>query len=259
MKKLLLTLLFAAVTAIGMAQTATDFTADDCGGTSHNLFTELNAGKVIVLVWVMPCNACTGASLTTYNVVESYQSSNPNTVYMYLCDDYGNTACSSVNSWGTTTGIPESSSSLRFSDAAISMSDYGSAGMPKIVVLGGTDHTVFYNVVNTVNIVNLQNAINSALNTTGINEQSSTVSALSIFPNPAANSSEIKFTLAKSSDVSIELFNLEGQMLKNVFSGKLAAGENKVQLDLAGYSSGMYLVKLSDGDKSKFINVVVSH
>src|SRR5438128_5107173 len=145
MKKQLLTILFAAVTATSMAQTATDFTADDCGGTSHNLFTELDSGKVIVLVWVMPCGACTGAALTTYNVVESYQSANPNTVYMYLCDDYANTSCSSLNSWGTSAGIAESSSSLRFSDAAINLTDYGSAGMPKIVVVGGTDHTVFYN------------------------------------------------------------------------------------------------------------------
>lgn len=259
MKKHLLTVLFAVFTTLGMAQTATNFNVNDCSGTSHDLFTELNAGKVIVLCWVMPCGACTGPALTSYNVVQSYQSGNPNKVYFYLVDDYANTTCTSLNSWGTSNSIPQSSSSLRFSNAAINMTDYGSTGMPKIVVVGGVNHTVFYNVNNTVNSTNLQNAINAAIATTGINEQNSSASLLNVAPNPAVNSAEIKFNLAKSSDVILELFNLEGQMMKNIFSGKLSAGENKMQLDVAGYASGMYLVKLSVEDKSQFINVVVSH
>jgi hypothetical protein len=131
--------------------------------------------------------------------------------------------------------------------------------MTKIVVLGGANHTVFYNVNNTVNATNLQNAINAALSATGINEPASTVSSFNIFPNPARNSAEIKINLEKSSDVTIELFNMEGQKLKNIFSGKLSAGENKMQIDVAGYASGMYLVKLNDGNKSTFVNLLVSH
>lgn len=256
MKNQLLTILFATVTAIGLAQTATDFTANDCSGTSYNLFTDLNAGKVIVLCWVMPCASCIGPSLTTYNVVESYASSNPNTVYMYLCDDYGNTACSSLNSWSKSYAL---TNSVRFSNSAIDMADYGTIGMPKIVVLGGANHTVYYNANNFVNATDLQNAINSALSTTGINDPNSSVSSLNIFPNPANNTAEIICTLTKSSQVNIELFNLEGQMLKNVFSGNPAAGEIKMQIDVAGYAAGMYLLKFSDGANSKFANLIVSH
>lgn len=256
MKKQVLTILFAVFTAIGMAQTATDFTANDCSGTSHNLFTELNAGKVIVLCWVMPCGACTGGALTSYNVVQSYASSNPNTVYMYLCDDYANTACASLNSWANSNGL---TNALRFSNASINMTNYGSTGMPKVVVLGGANHTVFYNANNTINATNLQNAINSALNATGVDDLNSTVSSFNVLPNPVNNTAEIKFNLVRSSEVDIELFNLEGQVLKNIYSGKLSAGENKIQLDVSGFASGMYLVKLSDGDKNKFINLMVSH
>lgn len=259
MKKTLFSLILVALTAMSMAQTATNFTVNDCSGASHDLFTELNAGKVIVICWVMPCGACTGPALTSYNVVQSYQSSNPNTVYLYLVDDYANTTCTSLNSWAASNGIAQSSSSLRFSNAAINMLDYGSTGMPKTIVLGGANHTVFYNVNNTINSAALQNAINSALATTGINEQNSTVSSLNVAPNPAGNSAEIKFILAKSTDVKLELFNLEGQMVQNIFSGKLNTGENKIVLNLADYASGMYLIKLTDADQTRFMNVVVSH
>jgi len=257
MKKQLLLLLFVAGSFAGMAQTATDFTANDCSGTSHNLFTELNTGKVIVLVWVMPCSNCVSASLTTYNVVQSYQALNPNRVYMYLCDDYANTACASLSSWANTYGL---TNTVRFSDASINMLDYVSAGMPKIVVLGGdTSHTVFYNANTTVNATDLQNAINSALLSTGIREPGQTVSSLNVFPNPATNPAEIRFTLKKPAAVTLELFNLEGQLVKNVYSGKLSAGENRIPLDVAVLSKGTYLLKCSEGMDSRFVNVVVSH
>ena len=259
MKKNLLTLILVTVTSISMAQIATDFTANDCSGSSHNLFTELNAGKVVVLCWVMPCGACTGPALTTYNVVQSYQSTNPNKVYMYTCDDYANTNCTSLNSWATGAGIAQQTWSLRFSNSVINMLNYGSTGMPKIVVVGGVNHTVFYNVNNTVNATNLQNAINSALSTTGIIENSNSASFLNVFPNPAGNTAEIKFSLVKPADISLELYNLEGKRLQKIFSGKLNAGENKIPVNLEKLSDGMYLVKFSDGDKNQFINLVKSN
>lgn len=255
MKVQLFSILIIAFASTGMAQrTAIDFTASDCNDSMHHLFSKLDSGKVIVLVWVMPCGTCVGPALTTYNVVESYQSAHPNTVYMYLCDDVANTNCASLNSWANENGITKA---IRFSDASIDMRDYGSVGMPKIVVLG-SNYTVWYNVNNTVDATALQNAINKALTPTGISEPISNISSLNATPNPAGNSAEIKFNLAKPSDMRIELFNPEGKMLATIFSGNLTAGENIMSLDVATYGAGTYLVKLSEGDRSDFIKLVVA-
>src|ERR1041385_2523437 len=155
MKKQLLTIALLAASLVGIAQTAVNFTCNDCNVTSHDLFAELDAGKVIVLCWVMPCGNCIAPSVTTHSVVSSYQSSNPNTVYMYLCDDYANSSCATLNSFKSSNGLMNA---ITFSDASINMADYGSTGMPKIVVVGGPNHTVFYNANNTVNSANLQSA-----------------------------------------------------------------------------------------------------
>jgi len=257
MKKQILTILLIATAAISMAQTATNFTANDCAGASHDLFTELNAGKVIVLVWVMPCGACTGPSLTTYNVVQSYASSNPNKVFMYLCDDYGNTNCTSLNSWGNSTGLPNA---LRFSNSAIDMMDYGSTGMPKIVVIGGPNHTVFYNSNNTVNSNALQTAIDDAIaSTTGIANPVITQSGLTVMPNPAKSSTVISCNLAKSSEVSIEIFSVEGKLIETIFSGQLTQGENKFNVNLNKYSDGVYMVRLKEGDANNTVKFTVAH
>ncbi len=260
MKKLILLISMVATSAIAYAQTATNFTCNDCSGVSHDLFTELDAGKIIVLDWVMPCGACAGPSLTAYNVVGSFQSSHPGSVFLYMADDFANTVCSSLNGWANSIGVPQNAYSLRFSNPAIDMLDYGSIGMPKIVVVGGgVNHTVFYNSNNTVNASALQAAINLALTSTGINEQNNPLSILNIYPNPADKSAEIKFVLNQPATVTIELFNLQGKRLQDIFSGPMIAGENKVEVNTAKLAAATYLVKLTGDGKTRFINLLVSH
>jgi hypothetical protein len=255
MRKQLLSICFIAIAAFCTGQTATDFTADDCNGISHNLFTDLDAGKVIVICWVMPCGTCTGPALTSYNIVESYAMSHPGKVSMFLCDDYANTPCSSLDTWANAYGLKNA---IRFSNPNILMTDYGPSAMPKVVVVGGANHTVFYNANNAVNATDFQNAVNSALSTTAINDPDRNIFSLNLFPNPASHTAEINFTLKQPSDIHIDLFNLEGQLVKMVYTGQQPAGEVKIQMDVAGYPAGMYLVKLSDGNQTTFVNLIVS-
>lgn len=257
MKKKLLALFFTAFGSLAMAQSAPDFTAADCNGTIHNLYTELDSGKVIVLCWVMPCGSCIGGAKTSYNVSQSF--SNPNVVY-YLLDDNGNTSCTSLNTWANNTA-KIGTSRIDFSNADIIENNYGGVGMPHVVVLGGTDHTTFFNGLNgdAGNSQGIQDAINEALGNTSVkNEQSNSISSLQIFPNPVINKATVNFNLSKSSNVTLEVFNLTGKLIKQERLGKLAKGENKIELDMANYITGMYLVKMTDGDKSNFINLMIS-
>jgi hypothetical protein len=138
------------------------------------------------------------------------------------------------------------------------MTDYGYGAMPKVVVLGGSSHSVFYVGDAGIDVTSLQNAINAALAATGINEPTMGVSSMNVFPNPATNATSISFSLEKTSDVKAELFNIEGQMIKNIFDGKLSSGENKIFLDLSKMSAEIYFAKLSIADKNKIIKLVIA-
>jgi len=259
MKKLLTGLLFTMGALSGFAQTATNFNCADCQSVSHDLFSELDAGKVIVLDWVMPCGACSGPSVSAYDVVTGFQTTNPGRVFLYMVDDVANTICSTLNGWAVSAGVPQNAYSIRFSNAAINMLDYGTAGMPKVVIVGGSNHTVFYNANNTVNTAAMQNAINAALLSTSIDEKNNPLSELTVFPNPSDTAAEIAFRLTKKSTVKIELFNLQGKKVQDVNAGELLAGAHKVDVKTIKLSAGMYLVKVSSEGKSRFINLVVSH
>jgi hypothetical protein len=139
------------------------------------------------------------------------------------------------------------------------MDDYGSQGMPKIVVLGGSNHTVFYNVNNTVNATALNNAISAALSSTGIEEQESLFSSLSVYPNPSDDKAVVEFTLAKSSVVDMQLFNMEGKLLQQLHSGRMSQGANNKIINTARLASGLYLVKLTSDKNNRFINLLVTH
>lgn len=258
MKRLIFTSFFALLFSISFAQTAVNFNCNDCSGANHDLFTELDEGKVIVICWVMPCGSCVGPSLTTSNVVRSFATTHPDKVKMYLVDDYANTNCNSINSWANSNGILPAA---MFSNSAIKMEDYGSAGMPKIVVVGDVNHAVFYNANNSVNASALQTAINTALDATitGVPEDVGKSSSIEIFPNPSNTSSTIVFSLEKSSDVKVTIHDQLGHEISETSFAGLPQGENTIEISTADMSNGVYFIRLTEATRSRMIKIAVAH
>jgi hypothetical protein len=256
MKKNLLAFVFAMFVGVTVfAQTAPDFTATDCNGNSHNLYTELNAGKVIVLVWVMPCGACTGPALTAYNVVQSYGSSN---VVYYLIDDAGNTACTSLSSWATGSGI--GTNRTTFSTTSIVESNYGGVGMPHVAVVGNSNHNTFFNGLNAAagDATGIQNAINTALSTSGIATISSHPYQLTVFPSPASQKIKVSYAMKESAQVTLQIFNSVGQSVIKNELGKQSAGDYSSDIDLNKSAAGIYYMRLSAGTNSETVKFTIS-
>ena len=252
---LAVTLLFSTIASF--SQTAVNFTVDDCNSTSMDLFTQLDAGKVVVMTWVMPCGACISVASNVNTVVAGYVSSNPGNVLYYLVDDYANTTCSTLDSWANTNSI---SADAVFSNSKVKMSDYGSTGMQKTVVLGGIYHKVYYNVVGSINSASMQTAINSALAETGISERNNNNNIeLNIFPNPAINNARVVYKLNNSTYVNIDVFNIIGEKVKTVNTGKLAAGDQETQVNFETSESGVYFIRLNTGEGSGTSKFSVIH
>ncbi len=256
MNKIILTslyLLFCAI--IGNAQTnAVDFTANDCAGNSHHLFAELDAGKVIVISFVEPCSACIGPSQNAYTTVQSYASSNPGKVVFYLSDDQANTPCSSLIGWANGNGMP---GITIFSDPAVKESDYGKFAMPKVVVLAGTDHKVYYIGDDGIFGSVLQDAINSALSATSVTQVQQQMTSLSVSPNPASDQLYVNYVTDGFSDINIDVCNLNGSILKSVHFGRQLPGSHQCKIAFDNVPpSELYFVRLYTGSKyllAKFI------
>jgi len=68
------------------------------------------------------------------------------------------------------------------------------------------------------------------------------------YPNPFNSKTTIGFKLASTSNVSMNVYDLEGRLVQNLISGSVQAGQYKVSIDAASYAAGMYLLRLEADD-----------
>ena len=243
MKKLF-TFCFLGLVCMVQAQTATNFIANDCSGNPHNLFYELDSGKVIILVWVMPCGGCVGAAQTAANIAEDYAATDSGRVYCYIADDYGDASCLTINSWVNNNNIARVTT---FSDSVIDMSAYGPDGMPKVVVLGGgTSHTVYFNEDNQFadDSLGIKIGVDSALadaNSTGDQIQETVITSL--YPNPSLGDVQLYYRSPVNETITIDIVNISGQVVRTV-QQPVSYGANTFPLDLTGLAGGEYLIRI---------------
>lgn len=69
------------------------------------------------------------------------------------------------------------------------------------------------------------------------------------YPNPAVNSTVVGINLQETSDVSLEIVNLTGQLVKSIDLGRTSAGVTNVTIDISDLSSGVYYYTVSANDE----------
>ncbi|PAP76002.1 T9SS type A sorting domain-containing protein [Rubrivirga marina] len=65
------------------------------------------------------------------------------------------------------------------------------------------------------------------------------------FPNPTAGTATIRFALAESADVRLDVFDVLGRRVSTLADGLMSAGDHEVRLDARGLASGTYVYRLS--------------
>lgn len=88
-------------------------------------------------------------------------------------------------------------------------------------------------------------------NPTGLNKVTrNNLSLYGNFPNPAVNTTNIKFSLSKSSDVTIQIAEMSGRILKTIPNNSLSPGEHVVPISTENMASGnyLYILHTSGGD-----------
>jgi hypothetical protein len=93
---------------------------------------------------------------------------------------------------------------------------------------------------------------------TGINEEITpkSFSLSQNYPNPFNAQTNINFSLAVPSDVSINIYNIVGQLVKNI-SGHYNAGANKVNWNASDVSSGVYFYRINVGNATETRKMVL--
>ncbi|MEM7039783.1 MAG: T9SS type A sorting domain-containing protein [Bacteroidota bacterium] len=80
---------------------------------------------------------------------------------------------------------------------------------------------------------------------------------MKLFPNPAENKAFISLNVPEDQQMSIDLVDMGGAILRNIRShGWLAAGDYQYDIDLSGLATGTYLVRVRAGKKVQALPVI---
>jgi len=67
------------------------------------------------------------------------------------------------------------------------------------------------------------------------------------YPNPFNLVTTIEFCLPRQSDISIDIYNINGAFVENLYSGNRDAGIYSIKWNASRYPSGIYFVRLNSG------------
>ena len=80
---------------------------------------------------------------------------------------------------------------------------------------------------------------------------------LSVYPNPFNNKLTIPIELKKHELVSVEVFNINGQLIENIYDGLLQAGKHNLIWNAQNVSSGLYIIQTRVNNKIKYEKTIL--
>jgi hypothetical protein len=238
------TILLCCASFLHSQSPAVNFTTKDCGGVQRDLYSELQAGKIVVLCWVMPCGACITPARNAYNVVQSFAKTKPGRVVFYLIDDDGLTQCTTLDGWARNNGI--GAERITISTKDINESLYGGVGMPHVHIVGPHGNVYFNGLDNNAGeVTSIVNAINTALVESEVPGSNLSELTVEVWPNPASDLLMIKTATRLS---SVDIINSTGEKVLQLNVASAGDNQEVFTLDLSTLAQGSYTAVLSFGN-----------
>ena len=76
------------------------------------------------------------------------------------------------------------------------------------------------------------------------------------YPNPISGKGTILLSTKQSTNISVDLFNLKGQLVRNVFTGNIESGENEFLFDAKELSTGIYFL-MGKTNQKKYVKKII--
>lgn len=260
-KSILTTIALMFVITISKAQTTgMQFSGKDCNGNSVDLFADLDSGKVVILHFFMPsCGSCPPPAQKIQAMANNINKMHPGKVKGYAFPFQNSTTCTYAATWVSSNGLGTLYTAM--DSGAAQVAHYGGFGMPTVVVLGGTDHKVLFSTLSfsTSDTTEMRNKILAQITgTTGISDLPSAVNTFTVFPNPASNNVSINLDLKETSNLLIDVTDINGKQVAIIMNEKQSGVVTK-QFSTATLPSGNYFVRLQVDGKTATQKLIVNH
>lgn len=222
--------------------TAMNFSGVDCNGNNVDLFTDLDAGKAVVLFFYMPnCGSCPPPAQKIQTMANNINANNPGAVKAYSFPYQNSTTCSYSATWVTSNNL---SLYTPMDSGAVQVAYYGGFGMPTVVLLGGNNRDVLFTSqdFNTSDTTVMRDLILGMLaNTTELSQNQFHVE---LFPNPSSDLLHLSFIAPANAESFIEIIDLNGKIIQTTTLENLNEGKIEKEINVSALKNGNYFLNL---------------
>ena len=229
-----------------------NFNMTDTHGDTHDLYSMLSKGDVVVLDFFASwCGPCETSTPEVNSVWENLGSGTMNFQVFGVTTEPGDDASviDALN-WGADYpkfAYSETNGALYNHYNAL----YGENGIPFFVMICPNESNPGFSEVSWSSVGwagpdVLLAAAQDCNSSVSIEEV--LANKLSIFPNPASNNAAIELNLAESNEVVIEVVNTLGQKVFT-YASVMSTGLNKVELPVATLNAGLFYVNIKVGNE----------
>ena len=251
---------FASIAQVGAV--APNFTADDINGTTHDLYTYLSEGKVVIVdmfaTWCPPCwtfhNAHYLEDLNT-----QFGPNGTDEVVIIAYEDDINTSLDDLNGTGNNTlGDWVSGVSYNMINGPVALPVQYGSGYPTISVICPSDKKIKYNLLYTNSLQEMKTQVQEVITecSMGSLEENLSKIELTVAPNPSTDLTNVAFNAMTNENAELSIYSVSGELILNSFH-QVVEGENVLELDLSPVAAGTYFLKLETPTQFSTLKTIV--
>jgi hypothetical protein len=100
------------------------------------------------------------------------------------------------------------------------------------------------------------NSVHLLASTSGIQASNKNVVEMNVYPNPITDNSVVEFYLKNSGHVFCSLYNIQGQLIKEIFNENLTQGEYRIDINSEELNEGVYILKFSQDGRNQIKKII---
>lgn len=235
--------MFALISSLAVSQTtAMNFSGPDCNGNNVDLFSDLDAGKAVMLIFYMAnCGSCPPVAANMQTMANNINATHPGLVKAYAFPYNNSTTCSYSADWVVNNSLPLFAP---MDSGSVQVAYYGGFGMPTVVLLGGENQDVLFATqdFNTSDTTTMRDLILNTM-TAGLEEQT-IIEDLNAYPNPASDLVKVSFNAIQGAELTMQLTDLSGKTVLSFDKKKTNKGLVELEINVSSLPVGTYLLNL---------------
>ncbi|MFA7082098.1 MAG: T9SS type A sorting domain-containing protein [Bacteroidales bacterium] len=94
----------------------------------------------------------------------------------------------------------------------------------------------------------------------GINENIAKINQttnLRLYPNPANSSTTLEYNLRETSNVTLQVYDMNGRMVSSLDNGRQQAGQHSLQMNVQNLKGGIYMVRIITNNSTNTAKLIV--